>query len=128
HLTPRLDARSSPVQGNFLLSHLYGAKLHPIAAGASSVEAKAALAARLRAEGKNPFIVGMGAHDALVLAAVAYIGAFVEILDQLGEYGPPDWLFTTSQGSTQAGLLAAARILGLNTRVVGIDRKSTRLN
>jgi len=121
HLTPWLDARSSPVQGNFLLSHLYGAKLHPIAAGESSVEAKAALAERLKAEGKNPFIVGMGAHDALVLAAVAYIDAFVEILEQLGEAGPPDWLFTTSQGSTQAGLLAAVRILGLDTRVVGIN-------
>lgn len=121
HLTPWLDARSSPVQGNFLLSHLYGAELHPIPAGSSSVEAKAALAQRLRAEGKNPYIVGMGAQDALVLAAVAYIDAFVELLEQMGDDGPPDWVFTTSQGSTQAGLLAGARILGLKTRVVGIN-------
>lgn len=121
HLTPWLDARSTPVQGNFLLSHLYGAKLHPIPAGASSVEAKEALAGRLRAEGKNPYIVGMGAHDALVLAAVAYVGAFIEILEQLADEGPPKWIFTTSQGSTQAGLQAAAMILGLDTRVVGIN-------
>lgn len=121
HLTPWLDARSSPVQGNFLLSHLYGARLHPIAAGASSIEAKRALAEELRAQGRNPYIVGMGAHDALVLAAVAYIEAFLEILRQLGDAGPPDWVFTTSQGSTQAGLLAAARILGLDTRVIGIN-------
>lgn len=121
HLTPWLDARSSPVQGNFLLSHLYGAKLHPIPAGSSSVAAKQALAEKLRAEGKNPYIVGMGAHDALVLAAVAYIDAFVEILGQLGEDAQPDWVFTTSQGSTQAGLLAAARILALETKVVGIN-------
>lgn len=121
HLTPWLDARSSPIQGNFLLSHLYGARIHPIPKGASSVEAKAALAEKLRSEGRNPYIVGMGAHDALVLAAVAYLGAFIEILEQLGEDGPPNWVFTTSQGSTQAGLLAAALVLELETRVVGIN-------
>lgn len=121
HLTPWLDARSRPVQGNFLLSHLYGATLHPIAMGASSVEAKTRLAERLRAEGRNPYIVGMGAHEALVLAAVAYVHAFVEMVEQLGEDALPDWVFTTSQGSTQAGLLAGARILGLDTTVIGIN-------
>lgn len=121
HLVPWQDARSRPVQGNYLLSHLYGATLHPIPASASSKEAKAALAERLRAEGKNPYVVGMGAHDALVLAAVAYVGAFVEILEQLASDGPPDWIFATSQGSTQAGLLAGARLLGLETRVVGVN-------
>jgi len=121
HLTPWQDARSRPVQGNYLLSHLYGATLHPIPAGASSKEAKAALAERLRAEGKNPYVVGMGAHDALVLAAVAYVGALIEILEQLGSEGPPDWIFATSQGSTQAGLLAGARLLGLTTRVIGVN-------
>lgn len=121
HLTPWKDARSHPVQGNFLLSHLYGATLHPIPPDASSKEAKAELAARLRAEGKTPYVVGMGAHDALVLAAVAYVGAFAEILEQLEGEGPPDWIFTTSQGSTQAGLLAGARLLGLDTRIVGVN-------
>lgn len=121
HLTPWQDARSRPIQGNYLLSHLYGAQLHPIAAGASSKEAKAELASRLRAEGKNPFIVGMGSEEALILAAVAYIGAYVEIIEQLGNASPPDWIFTTSQGSTQAGLLAGARLLGHETRVIGIN-------
>src|SRR5690606_29665156 len=121
HLTPWLDARSRPVQGNFLLSHLYGATLHPIPMGTSSIEAKSSLAERLRAEGRNPYIVGMGAHEALVLAAVAYVHAFVEIVQQLGENALPDWIFATSQGSTQAGLLAGARILGLDTTVVGIN-------
>jgi 1-aminocyclopropane-1-carboxylate deaminase/D-cysteine desulfhydrase-like pyridoxal-dependent ACC family enzyme len=89
--------------------------------GASSKEAKAALADRLRAEGRRPYVVGMGAHDALVLAAVAYAAAFLEMLAQLPGDTPPDWVFTTSQGSTQAGLLVAARWLGLSTRVIGIN-------
>jgi L-cysteate sulfo-lyase len=121
HLTPWQDARSRPVQGNYLLAHLYGAVLHPVPIDASSKEAKAALAARLRAEGRRPYVVGMGAHDALVLAAVAYADAFLELLAQLPDHRAPDWVFTTSQGSTQAGVLAAARWLGLDTRVVGIN-------
>lgn len=121
HLTPLQDARSSPVQGNYLLSHLYGAKLHPVPLGASVIEAKERVAEELRRQGRNPLIIGMGAHEPLVLAAVAYVGAFLEIIDQLGAAGPPDYLYTASQGSTQAGLLAAARMLGLDTRVVGIN-------
>lgn len=121
HLVPWQDARSAPVQGNYLLSHLYGATLHPIPKAASSVEAKARLADELRARGKNPYVVGMGAHEALVLAAVAYVGAFFEIVEALGVDRPPDWVFATSQGSTQAGLLVGARLLGLPTRVVGIN-------
>jgi L-cysteate sulfo-lyase len=120
HLTPWLDARSEPVQGNFLLSHLYGATIHPVPPGASMTQAKADLAARLRSEGKHPYVVGMGAREALVLAAVAYAQAYLEIVEQMGDDGPPDWIFTPSQGSTQAGLLVGARWLGAHTRVIGI--------
>jgi L-cysteate sulfo-lyase len=121
HLAPWQDARSKPVQGNYLLSHLYGAVLHPLPPDSSSARAKADLAERLRAEGRRPYIVGMGAHEALVLAAVAYVHAFLEIVTQLGDVGPPDWVFTTSQGSTQAGLLVGAHWLGAATRVIGIN-------
>jgi len=120
-LTPWLDARSRPVQGNFLLSHLYGAELRPIPSGASSIEAKARLAEELRTEGRKPYVVGMGSHEALVLAAVAYVEAFLEVLEQLGETSPPHWVFTTSQGSTQAGLQVAVELLGLPTKVVGVN-------
>lgn len=120
HLTPWRDARSQPVQGNFLLSHLYGATIHPVPPEASIKQAKADLAERLRSEGRNPYVVGMGAKEALVLAAVAYAHAYLEIVEQLGDEGPPDWVFTTSQGSTQAGLLVGARWLGAATRVIGI--------
>lgn len=121
HLLPWQDARSHPIQGNYLLSHLYGAILHPLPPGTSSKQAKADVAEKLRAEGKTPYIVGMGAHEALVLASVAYAEAFVEMIAQLGETRVPDWVFATSQGSTQAGLLVGARWLDLPTRIVGIN-------
>jgi L-cysteate sulfo-lyase len=89
HLTPWQDARSRPVQGNYLLSHLYGAVLHPLPPGASNKQAKADLAQRLRARGKKPYIVGMGAHEALVLATVAYVDAFLEIVSSWARPGRP---------------------------------------
>lgn len=118
HLIPLQDARSTPVQGNYLVDHLLGAQLHPVEPGTSLIDAKETLATRLRAEGKTPYIVGMGAQEALELAAVAYVDALCELVEQFG--GGPDHLYTTSQGSTQAGLLLGCELLGLRTRVVGI--------
>lgn len=118
HLIPLQDARSAPVQGNYLIDHLLGAHLHPVEPGTSLIAAKEELAAALRAQGKTPYIVGMGAQEALELAAVAYVDALCELVEQFG--GAPDHLYTTSQGSTQAGLLLGCELLGLSTQVVGI--------
>lgn len=119
HLIPLQDAHSEPVQGNYLVDHLLGAHVHPVPVGTSLIEAKEQLAATLRSAGKTPYIVGMGSQDALELAAVAYVEAMCEIIEQMGHVAP-DYVYTTSQGSTQAGLLLACRYLGASTRVVGI--------
>jgi 1-aminocyclopropane-1-carboxylate deaminase/D-cysteine desulfhydrase-like pyridoxal-dependent ACC family enzyme len=119
-LLPKADAHSSPVTGNLLLDHLLGATIAPISPDASSVEAKEALAQRLRAAGRHPYITGMGSDEALVLAAVAYVDALFEIVEDLAPDGAPAWIFTASQGSTQAGLLLGCELLGLPTKVVGI--------
>lgn len=118
HLVPLRDARSHPVQGNYLVDHLLGAHLHPVELGESIIAAKQRVADELRAAGKNPYVVGMGAQEALELAAVAYVGAMCELVEQLG--GAPDAIYMTSQGSTQAGLMVAAEFLGIPTRIVGI--------
>lgn len=118
HLIPLQDARSAPIQGNYLVDHLLGAQLHPVELGTSLIAAKEELAESLRAQGRTPYIVGMGAQEALELAAVAYVDALCELVEQLGR--APEHLYTTSQGSTQAGLLLGCELLGLRTRVVGI--------
>lgn len=123
-LLPKLDAMSSPLQGNYLLDHLLGATIIPIAAEQSTIEAKAALVTRLRAEGRTPYVTGMGSDDALALAAVAYVDAVFEIVEQLPEGRTLDWIYTASQGSTQAGLLVGCELLGLHTRVVGVSPMS----
>lgn len=120
-LLPKLDAHSEPVQGNYLVDHLLGATILPIKAGESTITAKVALVERLRAEGRHPFVTGMGADEALALAAVAYVEALFEIVEQLPRPLRLDAIYTASQGSTQAGLLIGCELLGLSTRVIGVS-------
>jgi L-cysteate sulfo-lyase len=119
YLLPKLDAMSHPVQGNYLVSHLLGATIQPIEPHESTMQRKEQLAATLRAEGRNPYVVGMGAERSLVLATVAYVNALIEIVEASDEV--PDWIFVPSQGSTQSGLQLGCELLGLPTRVVGIN-------
>lgn len=122
HLVVKADKRSRPVQGNLLVDHLLGAVIHMVPPETRMTEAKERLAAKLRAAGRRPYVVGMGATRSLALAAAAYVNAFLEIVEaMLPQGGAPHWIYTTSQGGTQAGLLLGARLLGLDTRVVGIN-------
>lgn len=125
-LLPKQDTMSDPIQGNYLIDHLLGAKILPIAPEQSTIEAKAALVARLRAQGRKPYVTGMGADEALTLAAVAYVDALFEIVEQLPEGRSLDWIYLASQGSTQAGLLIGCELLGLPTRIVGINPTSSQ--
>lgn len=124
HLIVKADERSHPIQGSLLVDHLMGATIRMVDPATNMSEAKEALAEELRAAGRKPYIVGMGATRSLALAAVAYVGAFIEIVEALqaqGETDAPDWVYTASQGSSQAGLYLGAKILGLPTRVVGVN-------
>jgi L-cysteate sulfo-lyase len=120
-LVPKSDRFSHPLQGNFLIDHLLGATILPIAEDQSITFHKEKLAAELRSQGRTPYVVGMGAQRALTLAAVAYVEAMLEVVEAGSGAAPFDWIFVTSQGSTQAGLQLACELLGLPTRVVGVN-------
>jgi 1-aminocyclopropane-1-carboxylate deaminase/D-cysteine desulfhydrase-like pyridoxal-dependent ACC family enzyme len=121
YLLPKRDRRSHPVQGNYLIQHVLGATMLPIGVDESTKERKEELAAKLRAEGRRPYVVGMGATRSLTLAAVAYVEALVEIVEATGPDAVPGWIISTSQGSTQAGLQLGCELLGLPTKVVGVN-------
>lgn len=121
HLMPKQDRMSTQKQGNYLVSQLFGATIHPVGPDESTIQAKEKLASQLRAEGRAPYLVGMGADRSLALAAIAYVQTYLEIRDQFGGGEVPGTIFTASQGSTQIGLLIAARLLGESTEVVGIN-------
>jgi 1-aminocyclopropane-1-carboxylate deaminase/D-cysteine desulfhydrase-like pyridoxal-dependent ACC family enzyme len=116
-LLPKQDEFSHPVQGNYLIDHLLGATLVPIGRDESATARKRQLADDLRAQGRRPYVMGMGAERALALGAVAYVDALLEIMAAVEA---PDWIVVTSQGSTQAGLQLGCELLGLPTKVIGI--------
>ena len=127
-LMPRKDARFRPVQGNQLIARRFGAEIVPIDPSRSAKAAKEAMAEKLKSEGLTPAILGMGSERALSLAAVAYVGAYCELIDQFEAIGAemPTHIYVTSQGSTQAGLQAAATLLGHRTAICGINPMDAR--
>jgi 1-aminocyclopropane-1-carboxylate deaminase/D-cysteine desulfhydrase-like pyridoxal-dependent ACC family enzyme len=75
------------------------------------------IAERLRADGRHPFTIPIGASTPL--GALGYVLAVAELCDQIP---PPDVIIhSSSSGGTQAGLVAGCRLLGLPTRVLGIS-------
>jgi D-cysteine desulfhydrase len=79
-----------------------------------------AVAERLRAEGRRPYVLPRG--GATVLGAAGYARASLELAEQLAaaRCAPAElWLPAGSCG-TQAGLVAGARWLGASYRVVGV--------
>ncbi|BCW42657.1 D-cysteine desulfhydrase (plasmid) [Arthrobacter sp. StoSoilB3] len=122
-ITPRKDKFFAKGGGNQLITSLLASEVRPVDPDKSVKEAKDQVAAELRHRGLKPYIVGMGAERALALAALAYAEALCEIVEEFDAKGEelPTHIYTTSQGSTQAGLQLAVNYLDLPIQVVGIN-------
>jgi L-cysteate sulfo-lyase len=102
---------------NALLDRLLGAHIRYVSSRAARAQAVAKAAEELRANGKRPFVIPLGASTAY--GAAAYALAIGELLSQMPA---PDLIVTsTSSGGTQAGLLAGCRLHGLDTAVLGVS-------
>ncbi|HEX3704942.1 MAG TPA: D-cysteine desulfhydrase family protein [Vicinamibacterales bacterium] len=102
---------------NALLDALLGAQVEYVAARGDRDPKMREIADRLSAVGRRPYVIPIGASTAL--GALGYVRALVELLDQMP--APDVIVHATSSGGTQAGLVAAARLLGLPTRIIGIS-------
>jgi D-cysteine desulfhydrase family pyridoxal phosphate-dependent enzyme len=102
---------------NALLDALLGAEIEYVAARGDRGPAMEAIADRLRAAGRRPFIIPIGASTPL--GALGYVRAMLELLDQMP--APDVIVHATSSGGTQAGLVAAARLLNLQTEIIGVS-------
>jgi L-cysteate sulfo-lyase len=102
---------------NALLDRLLGAEVVYVPARDDRAPAMVDLVRRLRAEGRRPFAIPIGASTPL--GALAFALAVAELVDQIA--APDVIVHATSSGGTQAGLVAGCRLLGLRTRVVGIS-------
>jgi 1-aminocyclopropane-1-carboxylate deaminase/D-cysteine desulfhydrase-like pyridoxal-dependent ACC family enzyme len=104
--------------GNALLDALFGAEVRYVATREERAPAMEAAAADLRAAGRRPAIVPLGASTPL--GALGFVRAVGELAAQLP--APPDYIFhSSSSGGTQAGLVAGCTLHGLPTRVIGVS-------
>jgi 1-aminocyclopropane-1-carboxylate deaminase/D-cysteine desulfhydrase-like pyridoxal-dependent ACC family enzyme len=102
---------------NALLDRLLGADVRYVASRDERVPAMERAASELRALGRRPFVIPLGASTPQ--GAAAYARAVTELLTQIP--APDVIVLSTSSGGTQAGVLAGCRLHGLATRVVGIS-------
>ena len=102
---------------NALLDELLGAEVVYVGSREERMPKIQELAASLRAEGRRPFPIPIGASTPL--GALAFALAVAELVDQMP--APDVIVHSTSSGGTQAGLVAGCRLLGLPTRVIGVS-------
>jgi 1-aminocyclopropane-1-carboxylate deaminase/D-cysteine desulfhydrase-like pyridoxal-dependent ACC family enzyme len=102
---------------NALLDGLLGAEIVYVESREARAPMIQEVAERLRAEGRRPFAIPIGASTPL--GALAFALAVAELVDQMP--APDVIVHATSSGGTQAGLVAGCRLLGLATRVVGVS-------
>ena len=102
---------------NALLDALLGADVVYVGGREERTARMREIAATLRAAGRTPFEIPIGASTPL--GALGYVQAMVELLDQMP--APDVIVHATSSAGTQAGLVAACRLLGLSTRIVGVS-------
>lgn len=109
--------------GNVLLSSLMGADLY-IDETERPIEDQGPLddfMAHLRAQGHTPYLIPGGASEH-PLGSMGYINCALELAHQMEHLDIEfDYLFhTTGSSSTQAGLLAGFKALGLKTHIIGV--------
>lgn len=102
---------------NALLDRLLGAQIEYVAARGERAPRMDAIAAELRAQGRKPYVIPVGASTPLGAAA------FVQAIDELVAQGiePDAIVHATSSGGTQAGIVAGCTRAGLRTRVIGVS-------
>jgi D-cysteine desulfhydrase family pyridoxal phosphate-dependent enzyme len=109
--------RGAAVSGNALLDELLGAELVIVESRGARERAMEEAAERLRRAGRRPYVIPVGGSTPL--GACAFVVAILELLEQV--QAPDIIVHATSSGGTQAGLVAATRLLGIKTGVLGIS-------
>ncbi|HXT17263.1 MAG TPA: pyridoxal-phosphate dependent enzyme [Gemmatimonadaceae bacterium] len=102
---------------NALLDRLLGAEIEYIPSRAERAESCERVMQRLRREGRNPYLIPLGASTSY--GALGFVHAVRELKEQGIE--PDVIVHATSSGGTQAGLIAGVALAGLTSRVIGVS-------
>jgi 1-aminocyclopropane-1-carboxylate deaminase/D-cysteine desulfhydrase-like pyridoxal-dependent ACC family enzyme len=110
---------------DILASNMLNAHVHtrpPFESYEQAIQTMQALADKLEAEGRTPYIL-QNESDRIPIAAFGYIHAAQEIVEQLDELDQEtDIIFCAAgSGNTVAGLLYGLRSLGCDVPVVGVS-------
>jgi len=102
---------------NALLDQLLGARIEYIPSRNERAEATERVMNALRADGKKPFLIPLGASTSI--GAIGFANALGELV---GQGVTPDVIVHAgSSGGTQAGLVAGAALMRLDTRIIAVS-------
>jgi L-cysteate sulfo-lyase len=103
--------------GNALLDDLFGAQVRYTSSREERASTMEAVASELKAAGRRPFVIPLGASTPIGAAGFAL--GIQEIL--ASGLRPNVIIHSSSSGGTQAGLIAGCALFGVKTRVIGIS-------
>jgi D-cysteine desulfhydrase family pyridoxal phosphate-dependent enzyme len=103
--------------GNTLLDQLFGADIRYVASSDDRAPVMEEAAAELRARGRRPVIIPLGASTAT--GALGFARGVGEIATAAVK--PDAIVHASSSGGTQAGLIAGCALFGLRARVIGVS-------
>lgn len=108
---------ASKPTANALLDRLFGAEIRYVPSREARAPMMETVAAEARAAGRRPFVVPIGASTPT--GALGFARGVAELA--AAGHRPGTIISSTSSGGTQAGLIAGAALLGLETQVIGIS-------
>ena len=109
------DSHAKPVNGNLLLSHLFGAEVHLV----KNPKEKEKLITQLESEGQRIYNTS---SDGYYLRSLSYVDGFLELLEQFQDRSiQPDAIYVCSGIHTHVGLVVGSSVLGIPLRIVGIS-------
>ena len=115
--------KGAALQGNLLLDRLLGADV-TIIDGEDLKQLPPLLQEKteaLKQAGRKPYLMNPFGIPTLSLSAISYVNAVLEMDDQLKAQGKDaDYIYLSGANITPAGLALGVKLLGLNTKVIGI--------
>lgn len=116
----------APLEGNLLLDHLFGARVHmvpavdPMLAVGHDEAVVRDVAERLLADGGRPYVIAVGGSSAV--GALGYVAGTAELAGQLAALGaaPRRLYFASGSRGTQAGLTLGAHLLNMPYELHGV--------
>jgi D-cysteine desulfhydrase/L-cysteate sulfo-lyase len=109
--------RPEHLTGNALLDQLFGAEVRYVSSRDLRAPAMEEAAVEMRAAGRRPWIVPLGAST--VTGALGLARGVTELA--ASGFRPDVIVHSSSSGGTQAGLIVGCALLGLTARVLGIS-------